>query len=54
MTAEEIRKRPLSENSPDWMQVVFLREIAAQLAELNAHLRKISDGDALRVMEIQP
>lgn len=41
MTPEEIRNTDLSNASPPSNCGIFLREIAAQLAELNALLREV-------------
>jgi hypothetical protein len=52
MTADEIRKKPISVENPlngrtEWTtETYFLREIAAQLAELNQHLAVFGDIQA--------
>lgn len=40
MQADEIRKKEFECDSGQWESAFWLREIAAQLAELNEHFKK--------------
>lgn len=53
MTAEQIRKIDISENSQTMQFIlsILLREQAAQLAELNEHIERITSEHALLVQQ---
>ena len=41
MTADAIRKIEVNSHKPEVSIAIFMRELAAQLAELNAHLNEV-------------
>jgi hypothetical protein len=53
MNANAIRDMEISAEHSDIAQAVFLREIAAQLAELNARLKSWSSNDGRHALDVR-